>query len=281
MSADAAEVWHSWREATEPRLDPHTGDLRGLVDWANKHPGHVARLAALLHLAAGGALDGEVSADTMSGAVALWDYFCAHAQRAFVVMSESPEARVAKKALGWIVRKAVAEFSRRDLWQGVKGGIVQRAADLDPSLDLLTEHGYVMLLGPPVDKGQGRPHAPRYAVNPAIATPNTPNTRAQRVSGGIGGTGSELRGHLSAVLANGLELSAEGSEGATAKARAQEAWGMPSATLLPDAEDRQTSSIMESKRCRQCRKLTVRCDQTGEPFCLDCAASSSNEDGAA
>ena len=49
LSDPALEGFTAFREATEVRLRPD-GDLASIQAWANKHPGQILRIAALLHL---------------------------------------------------------------------------------------------------------------------------------------------------------------------------------------------------------------------------------------
>jgi hypothetical protein len=62
----------------EPRLDPNTGDLAPIADWANKHPGRVARIAGQLHLAEHDASD-RVDLATLVAAERIGECLIAHA----------------------------------------------------------------------------------------------------------------------------------------------------------------------------------------------------------
>ncbi|MEX5635897.1 DUF3987 domain-containing protein [Parafrankia sp. FMc2] len=51
LTPEAAEAFAEFRAAWEPRLHAATGDLADIQAWVIKHPGRVARIAALLALA--------------------------------------------------------------------------------------------------------------------------------------------------------------------------------------------------------------------------------------
>jgi replicative DNA helicase len=169
---EAQGIWWSWCETVEPRLHPDTGDLRQLVDWGNKHGGHVARLAALLHVGGGRPFEEKVSGSTMRSAITLWHYFADHAKCVFATMEETPDVRLARKVLHWIERNQRKPFSQRDAWRGTQGGIVETTEDVKTGLAVLVGRGYLRP-APTAKTGRaGRPTSPTFAVNPALATAN-------------------------------------------------------------------------------------------------------------
>jgi hypothetical protein len=108
----------------------------------------------------------------MRSAIRLWEYFAGHAKKAFAVMYESEETRVARKLLRWVERTGVAEFTQRDAWKGTEGGLVKTVADLVPVLKMMSERGYLRPLANERSGRPGRPHSPSYAVNPAWRAAN-------------------------------------------------------------------------------------------------------------
>jgi hypothetical protein len=171
LTPESRKLLAEYQVEIEPRLRAQVGDLADLRDWASKLAGAAVRVAGLLHLATH-LRDGyqrPVEADTMERAVELGRYFTEHARAAFRQMGMDPLITDGQALLAWIKRSEVAEFSRRDLFNGVRSSRFQKAADLDESLAVLVDHGYVRLAKPPGTTGQGgRPSSPRYAAHPEV-----------------------------------------------------------------------------------------------------------------
>jgi replicative DNA helicase len=196
----AAELLLAFERELEPRLAADSGDLAHLAGWAAKLAGATCRLAGLLHLASH-LPDGwarPISADTFAGAIQLADYLTDHARAVFDLMGADSRVDDARWLLDWIGRTDRSQFSRRDAHQAARGRF-RKATDLEPTLALLEEHGYLRRVdadfaGP---KG-GRPASPRFLVNPLphysepsqLSKPSAP-------TGSEGCEGSELHGDTS------------------------------------------------------------------------------------
>jgi len=169
ISPGAARAIEAFETELEPRLDPDTGDLGHVADWAAKLAGAVVRIAGLLHLAdtlhTGWAA--PISTDTMTNAVTIGRYLSEHAVAVFDLMGADPEIEKAGVVLRWIKRAGVSTFTRRDAFRGVTGSRFPKVDDLDPALGLLEGHGWIrtspLPLGP---KPPGRPPSPVYEVHP-------------------------------------------------------------------------------------------------------------------
>jgi replicative DNA helicase len=162
----------------EPRLDRDTGDLAGIVDWAAKHIGAVARLAGLLHLATH-PQDGwmrPVSEETMQAALQAGRYYIAHALAAFDLMGVDQVLADARVLLRWIERTRPQRFTRRDAHAGASRSRFPKVGDLDAPLALLEQHGYIRQDPAPPPAGPGRPPSPGYLVHPDLATETTQYT---------------------------------------------------------------------------------------------------------
>jgi replicative DNA helicase len=145
--------------------------LAQLAGWAAKLAGATCRLAGLLHLA-GHLRDGwaqPITATTFAGALRLAGYLVEHARAVFDLMGADPRVDDARWLLGWISRANRAQFSRRDAHVSAPRGRFRKAADLEPALALLEEHGFVRRVDPEPSRdphGRGRPPSPRFLVNP-------------------------------------------------------------------------------------------------------------------
>jgi replicative DNA helicase len=184
-----------------PRLAANSGDLAHLAGWAAKLAGATCRLAALLHLASH-LRDGwahPISSNTFTAAIRLAGYLVEHAQAVFDLMGADPRTDDARWLLDWITRSGRTQFSRRDAHASAPRGRFRKAADLEPALTLLEEHGYLRRVDadPPGPKG-GRPSSPRFLVNPQPhATEPTEPTKPHPSGGSVGSGGFVARGDTS------------------------------------------------------------------------------------
>ena len=193
----AGELLLGFERDLEPRLAAGSGDLAHLAGWAAKLAGATCRLAGLLHLA-GQLRDGwarPISAATFAGAARLADYLIEHARAVFDLMGADPRVEDARWLLDWISRSEQMQFTRRDAHRAAPRGRFLKAADLDPTLGLLEEHGWLRRVdadasGP---KG-GRPPSPRFLVNPLhpLTEPTEP-TQPHSATGSVSSVSSVTR----------------------------------------------------------------------------------------
>jgi hypothetical protein len=178
-SPEAAESLEAFEAEVEPRLGEE-GDLAMLADWGGKLVGAVVRLAGLLHLAAhatdAAPWEEPISKHTVESAIDLGRYFTAHAKLAFAEMGADPQVEEAKALLRWIKAKGLTGFTKRELFEGIKGRF-KRVEALEGPLGLLVEHGYVRERDAEDHPGPGRKPSPTYDVNPLWASHNSPNSQ--------------------------------------------------------------------------------------------------------
>jgi replicative DNA helicase len=196
VDQEAGELLLGFERELEPRLAAGSGDLAHLAGWAAKLAGASCRLAGLLHLA-GHLRDGwaqPINADTFAGAIRLAGYLVEHARAVFDLMGADPRVEDARWLLDWIARTGRTQFSRRDAHQAARGRF-RKATDLEPTLALLEEHGYLRRVdADPAGSKGGRPASPRFLVNP-----QTHNSEPSQPSEPVGGPcfegceGSEVR----------------------------------------------------------------------------------------
>ena len=156
------------------------GDLDELADWGNKLCGSVAWLSGLIHVLQHSRQSHpwatDISPETMANAIKLGKYFKEHAKAAFLSMGADLRLVSAKKVWAVIGRDYMNEFSVRDLYQKVRRSFT-KVADLEDTLGLLVDYGYVRALPTPKREGQGQHPSPRYEVNPLARTQNTRGTQ--------------------------------------------------------------------------------------------------------
>ncbi|MGW1811230.1 YfjI family protein, partial [Streptomyces sp. NPDC002078] len=117
------------QEDIEPQLRPD-GPLAHIDDWAGKYVGAVARIAGLLHLAdrATGRWGEPIEATTIERAIAIGEYYTAHALAAFGLMETDTDTEKAQQVLEWIRRTKVSSFKTPShleywvaCWRGNRG----------------------------------------------------------------------------------------------------------------------------------------------------------------
>jgi replicative DNA helicase len=173
ISTEASILLDEFLAWVEPHLATDAA-FGSFADWAGKLAGATLRIAALFHMASrigshnSHNSQNEIDAETLADALRLAQYLIAHARAAFLEMGSDPAIAGARRALAWIIHQDVREFTKRDLFEGIKGSI-PKADDLDPLLKALCDHGYIR----PIDMGDrggpGRKPSQRYDVHPDLS----------------------------------------------------------------------------------------------------------------
>ena len=164
LNPDAQSLYDDWQALHEPRLRPEVGELHSVIEWANKLPGTVLRIAGNLHALQSGTVRGFISRGTMADALALADFLTSHALAAFGQMRTDEEQRDAQACLRWLrarpgmVETTVREVSRSKKWEPerVRG-----------ALGKLEASGYLREAARRSTPKGGAP-SERYFVNPRI-----------------------------------------------------------------------------------------------------------------
>lgn len=164
----AASVVIELEESIEPTL-AGDGELASLADWGSKLLGAIMRIAALLHLGQHGhqAVRRPLEASTVRSAAMIGDYFKSHAIRAFTTMQTDKDTadaaylldRLGKHGYDRISRKALFDLARRRF---------KAAAEMDPAITKLLDHGYLAAVPMPENRGPGRKPSPMFAVHPEV-----------------------------------------------------------------------------------------------------------------
>jgi hypothetical protein len=170
LDDDARSELLTFAARIEAELAP-TGNLNDIVEWGSKLVGAVARIAGNLHLAHHAAgndpWNTPVEKNVIGRAIEVGEYLIPHAHAAFAMMGADPAVADAKHILKWIEGKTKTEFSKRELFESVKGRF-KRVENLNPGIRLLIDHEYIRNREQPIRKGPGRPPSPIYEVNPTV-----------------------------------------------------------------------------------------------------------------
>ena len=169
----------------EPQLGER-GAMAGITDWASKLAGAVLRVAGLLHLASLASHNSHnsqndarvIPAETVEQAISFAPYLLEHARAAYAEIGANPASEPARVVVRWIEKTGTTVFTKRDCWQGTRGGAIGKTDDLDPALEMLTEHGYIREEQREEQRaGPGRKPSPRYEVNPRVFSHNSHNSQ--------------------------------------------------------------------------------------------------------
>src|SRR5439155_23716206 len=99
LAGEALELWRTYADRVERDLADR-GPLAPIREWASKHAGRVARIAAGQHLVAtvgtGRPWADAIRPETVAAAVRLGEYLEAHALVAYDVMRADPRLRLAR-----------------------------------------------------------------------------------------------------------------------------------------------------------------------------------------
>jgi len=182
LDEGAAKLLREYRIHNEPRLGPE-GDLFDLGDWGAKLTGNLVRIAGLITIYD----DAEASVipeARMRGALAMSDYFIAHAQRTFALMGGDADARLEnpRRVLDFLGKRAEtlvdrrqdpdAPFTLRDVHYGMKrqAWVEEGGSEaVKQALDVLLEHGWIRREAR-VSRGPGRP-SEKFEPHPWISKP--------------------------------------------------------------------------------------------------------------
>ncbi|MFD8392935.1 YfjI family protein [Streptomyces sp. NPDC059680] len=170
LAPEADAVLITYQKHIEPQLKARGGKLGHISNWAGKLAGATARMAALLHLAEHGGYGyaHPVTEATMNAAIELGEYYTAHALAVFDAMGADPVVSRARSVLDVLRDKGWEDVKRRDVFSAVSRSEFPNIADLEPTLTLLEDHGYLRSYQPERTGKRGRPPAPRLIAHPSL-----------------------------------------------------------------------------------------------------------------
>lgn len=162
---EADSIAEAFHQELEPQL---IDELEGIGGWAGKLHGTSMRIAAILHCCKYGhcAAEAKIEGGTMAAAVAIGQYFKAHALAAFSRAGalETQAEKDAKYILRRLEESGKGEISKRDLLR-----VCQRfrsAKELNPGVEVLVSRGYIRLTKM-TKMTKGRP-TEKIELNPAL-----------------------------------------------------------------------------------------------------------------
>lgn len=143
---------------------------RAISDWAAKYPGAVLRIAGLLHLAQGNS-SLEISYQTLRSAITIGRYFLLHAEFAYTQIATDLGIQQALLVIAKLKELGKDTVRHYDLFRVCRGKFFHSASDIDPTLELLQEHGYLRLEEAPSNGRTGRKPGMQVVLNPVAFAP--------------------------------------------------------------------------------------------------------------
>lgn len=166
FSDEAQQVCKEFFEWIEPQL---VKELDTIKDWASKLHGTTLRIAGILHCIENrGIKNGIINKSTMKNARTLAIYFIEHAKKAFSLMGTSEAIIKAKFVLNRLKNINVTEISKRDIYLMCRCKYFKKAEDINESLSLLEEHGYIRIKDKSKSNTVGRKPSTVYEINPVV-----------------------------------------------------------------------------------------------------------------
>ncbi|RMG35449.1 MAG: DUF3987 domain-containing protein [Gammaproteobacteria bacterium] len=169
LSKPAYAEWLAFAKDMEASMGPG-GEFEHFAGWGAKAAGAAVRVAGILHgirHAHGEPWQAEITAETMSDALAIISVAARHSLAAHALMGGDPELAAASTVWEWIERGRRERFTVRDAFNALRGTF-RRVAKLREALDLLEERGYLLVEEVP-HQGPGRPPSPVVRVRPDFA----------------------------------------------------------------------------------------------------------------
>ena len=115
----AEELWLDFSQEIEDQQG-EGGPLDSIRDWTSKLPGAVARVAALLELAAGGLERETVGMEAMHQAITLARLLIPHTKAAFNLLGADALEADAIAVLKWVRGNGLEEFTQREAQKGME-----------------------------------------------------------------------------------------------------------------------------------------------------------------
>jgi len=166
----ALSAWAAFHDQLEGELG-EGGTLASLADFASKHPGRAARIAAQFHMVrhhpVAVAASNPIGVQDVEAAWAIAMHLLEHQKAVFDLIGVDPVLGMAKRILRWIRRKSFEQFSVRDLHDIFRD--VKRSDDFLPALRVLEDRHFVRELSMDRPQGtRGRKPARKFSVNPLV-----------------------------------------------------------------------------------------------------------------
>jgi len=170
LSPRALESLNEWLAEIESEL-AIGGEMEFIQDWGAKLAGMTLRMAAALHCVKHSHVlpsTVQIEESTFRSAIELARYAIPHADRVLSMMGQntpSPQTD-AQYLWKWLTKRQPERISKRDLHRAVQRKF-PKVEQLDASIKVLADCGYLREISEEKEQGKGRPASPEYEINPA------------------------------------------------------------------------------------------------------------------
>jgi replicative DNA helicase len=167
FTPEALDILDPYEATIEHRQAPGA-DLAATGPWAGKLVGNILRVAGLLHLADHGptGLRHPIGPDPLHAAIAIGDYFIAHART--ILAPRRTGLDNARTVLAYLRRHQLTGFSFAELHRALSRDRFPTKDTVQDAVDVLAEHGWIVELPAVKPAGPGRRPSPRYLVHTAL-----------------------------------------------------------------------------------------------------------------
>lgn len=165
----ALDIFNTFRRRNEASLGPG-GENEHMAPWASKLEGTAARIGGILHIASNlseiDPLSVPISANTMSAALQLCQYFTQQQKKIQRRYGGTTETRMAVRILEYVRLNRLPSFSERDLYRALG---VNKGETREP-LELLEETNHIRVIAQIQKEAHkvGRKRSRTFEVNPVL-----------------------------------------------------------------------------------------------------------------
>lgn len=165
LEKDAYSLLESYFDDIEQAL---VNDLDDMKDWAGKLIGETLRIAGILHCMNYENLKNDlpVNLETMENAISIANYFLAHSKAVYHLMGIDDFSKRVKFVLEKLERKPKESYKKNEILLLCRSSGIRFTRDIEPILELLVEHNYLVKVQPNDTGRPGRKSAEIFKLNP-------------------------------------------------------------------------------------------------------------------
>lgn len=162
LSPEALDIYQKYYTSC---IDDYS-DTEYIPEWSEKYRGTILRIAGIFELAKGEKT--VVSAETMNNAIKVAEYYRDEAVSVFSETFEETELKKAKFVVKKIKENRIHRIKRAELFRICRGKFFKKIEDFEPTVELLSVYGYIIIKRSGNQTGPGRPADIELIINPRL-----------------------------------------------------------------------------------------------------------------